>query len=205
LEAAVPDRPDPIARFRDLFARACHGPADATAVVLATAGADGPRARYVLLKSVDEGGFVFFTNYRSPKARELAARPEAALCVSWPWTGVEVDVEGDVEVLAADPSDAYFATRPRVSQLGAWASKQSAALSSPLVLLLRVAAFGLRFLGRRVPRPPHWGGFRLRPRQITFREEERAEAGSTLRVYVRTEDGWRRCPDEVRLALGRWP
>jgi pyridoxamine 5'-phosphate oxidase len=196
--------PDPIARFRDLFERARGGPADPTAVVLATAGAEGPRARYVLLKGVDDdGGFVFFTNYQSLKARELAVRPDAALCASWPWTRVEVDIEGGVELLPAAASDAYFATRPRVSQLGAWASKQSTPLSSPFVLLLRVAACGLRFLGRRVPRPPHWGGFRLRPRRITFREET-AEPGRTHHVYARTAGGWR-VAREARFPLSGEP
>jgi pyridoxamine 5'-phosphate oxidase len=155
----------PLAEFDEVFARASRtAPYDPTAAALATADARGaPSVRMVLLKGADARGLRFFTNYDSRKGRELATNPRAALCFYWPWIDEQVRVEGAVEKLPEPESDAYFASRPRGAQLGAWASEQSAPLASRFALLRRVAAAEARHFGRAVPRPPHWGGFLLRP------------------------------------------
>lgn len=184
---------DPIATFREIFARAQEEePWDATAVSLATADASGrPSVRTVLLKRVDEQGFVFFTNYESRKARELDANPRAALCLYWPTQDVQVRVEGPVTRLSDAESDSYFAERPRGSQLGAWASQQSRPLASRFQLLRRYLQTKARYAGRPVPRPPFWGGFRVAAERIeiwynrTYRLHERF-------LYQRTADGWSR-------------
>lgn len=162
-------RADPLALFLELFGRArAEEPFDATACALATASRDGqPAVRMVLLKGADPSGFVFFTNYESRKGRELTANPRAALCFHWPRLSIQVRVEGPVERTSAAESDEYFATRPRGSQLGAWASDQSRPLGARGELLERVTATEARFPGE-VPRPSHWGGFRLRPDAIEF-------------------------------------
>jgi pyridoxamine 5'-phosphate oxidase len=159
---------DPIEEFQALFARALQSePADATSVALATADATGaPSVRMVLLKGVDASGFVFFTNHGSRKARELAKNPRAALCFYWPTLGVQVRVEGGVERVTAEESDAYFATRPRESQLGAWASAQSTPLASPAELRESFDRVSARFAGQVVARPDDWGGYRIRPARI---------------------------------------
>ncbi len=161
---------DPIFEFQTLFARISQdAPTDPTAMTLATADASGaPSARMVLLKGVDSRGFQFFTNYESRKGRELSENPRAALCWHWAWLEMQVRAEGTIERLGSDESDAYFATRPRGSQLGAWASYQSQPLDSRFALLRRVIATEARYLGRPIPRPPHWGGFLLRPHAIEF-------------------------------------
>ena len=161
---------DPIAEFQTLFARISQdAPTDPTAMALATADASGaPSARMVLLKGVDSRGFQFFTNYESRKGRELTENPRAALCWHWAWLEMQVRAEGAIERLGAAESDAYFATRPRGSQLGAWASFQSQPLDSRFALLRRVIATETRYLGRDIPRPPHWGGYLLRPHAIEF-------------------------------------
>ena len=155
----------PLTEFEAVFARASRAaPFDPTAVALATADARGlPSVRMVLLKGADARGLRFFTNYESRKGLELAANPRAALCFYWPWIDEQVRVEGAVERLPAPESDAYFASRPRGHQLGAWASQQSAPLASRFALLRRVAGAEARHFGRAVPRPPHWGGYLLRP------------------------------------------
>ena len=161
---------DPLGEFQTLFARVSQdAPTDPTAMTLATADATGaPSARMVLLKGVDARGFQFFTNYDSRKGRELTENPRAALCWHWAWLEMQVRAEGTIERLGAAESDAYFATRPRGSQLGAWASYQSQPLDSRFALLRRVIATEGRYLGRAIPRPPHWGGFLLRPHAIEF-------------------------------------
>ncbi|MGE4191646.1 MAG: pyridoxamine 5'-phosphate oxidase [Thermoanaerobaculia bacterium] len=161
---------DPITGFRELFARAAESPGfDPTEMTLATVGDEGhPAARIVLLKGVADEGFDFFTNYESRKGRELAARPFAALVWRWPWIDRQVRAEGVVERLPSADSDAYFASRPRGSQIGAWASAQSRPIASYEELEAQVAEVERRFEGVTVPRPPHWGGFRLRPLAIEF-------------------------------------
>ena len=187
---------DPLALFQDLFAAAAaRESADPTAAALATADATGrPAVRMVLVKGVDEAGFRFFTNLESRKASELAANPRAALCFWWPTLGRQVRVEGDVTRLDDDASDAYFATRPRDSQLGAWASRQSAVLASREELLGRLAEATLRYGDRSVPRPPFWAGFLLAPQAIEFwsagehrlheRELFRREGGGWTREWL---------------------
>jgi pyridoxamine 5'-phosphate oxidase len=136
---------------------------------LATATPDGrPSARMVLLKGVDARGFVFYTNLESRKGAELSANPYAALCFHWKTLTRSVRIEGRVEPVSAEEADAYFASRPRGSRIGAWASKQSRPLESRLALEKRVAEFGLKFAVGEIPRPPFWSGFRLVPVRIEF-------------------------------------
>jgi pyridoxamine 5'-phosphate oxidase len=183
---------DPIAEFQGLFARISQdAPADPTAMALATADASGaPSCRMVLLKGVDERGFQFFTHYESRKGRELETNPRAALCWHWHWLEIQVRAEGTIERLSAAESDAYFATRPRGSQLGAWASAQSQKLDSRFALLRRVIATEARHLGRAIPRPPHWGGFLLRPHGIEFWEGRKSRLHER-RYFTLHDGGWR--------------
>jgi pyridoxamine 5'-phosphate oxidase len=161
---------DPLAEFAAWFALASDGaPFDPTECALATVDSTGrPSVRIVLVKSWDGRGFRFFTNYESRKGRELAADPRAALCWRWPWRELQVRVEGEVERLPAAESDAYFASRPRGHQVGAWASAQSRPIASPAALEAGVAEAEARFAGAEVTRPPHWGGFVLRPLAFEF-------------------------------------
>lgn len=183
---------DPIQRFRDVYARASAGaPFDPAAVVLATATSDGrPSARVVLLRRVDEHGFGFYTNYESRKGRELLANPRAALCCYWPWLDEQVRVEGTVTVAPAEDSDDYFATRPRGSQIGAWVSKQSTPLASRSDLETAYEALARETEGRDIPRPPFWGGYRLRPERLEFWRAGRFRLHDRL-LYVREGDDWR--------------
>jgi pyridoxamine 5'-phosphate oxidase len=166
----MPPALDPTARFRESLSRAAAAASfDATAAALATVDGKGqPSARIVLVKTVDARGFAFFTNRESRKGRELAENPRAALCFHWPAIGEQVRVEGEVSRLGDEESDAYFATRPRESQIGAWASRQSTTLESREALLAAARASEARFAGREVPRPPFWGGYLLRPARIEF-------------------------------------
>ncbi len=162
---------DPIARFGGLLALAREEPGhtEPTAMSLATLGPDGAlSSRIVLLKSFDARGFTFFTNLNSRKGRGLLAHPGCALLFHWQPLEVQVRIEGNAAQVADAEADEYFATRPRQSQLGAWASDQSAALGSREELLARMEALVRRFEGHPVPRPPHWSGFRVAPRAIEF-------------------------------------
>jgi pyridoxamine 5'-phosphate oxidase len=159
---------DPIALFSELFARAEKTHAEANAMVLSSVDADGrPSGRYVLLKAVDERGFVFYTNLGSRKSRALAANPAAALTFYWP-PDTQVRVEGRIERVSDADADAYFATRPREFQIGAWASAQSDPLASRAALDARVVDATSRFEGTAVSRPPFWGGYRVVPQAIEF-------------------------------------
>lgn len=184
---------DPLAHFRTLFAAAAEREsADPTAAALATADASGcPAVRMVLVKGVDEKGFRFFTNLESRKARELEENPRAALCFWWPTLAQQVRVEGTVEPLAAAESDAYFATRARDSQIGAWASRQSSPLASREVLEERCARVAERYANGPVPRPPYWGGYLLVPEQIELWSGREHRLHDRL-LFRRQERGWSR-------------
>lgn len=161
-----------LATFQRLFDEAqAAGEPDRTAMVVATAALDArPSARTVLLKAHDARGFVFYTHLDGRKGRELQANPRAALLFHWPRVrqGVQVRIEGPVETVADDEADAYFASRPRGSQVGAWASKQSETLDTQATFEARIAEFEREFEGRDVPRPPRWTGLRVKPKRIEF-------------------------------------
>src|SRR5262245_587717 len=185
--------PDPLRQFRAWYdeARASGLPMP-EAVALATATPEGrPAARMVLLRGLDERGFVFFTNYDSRKAAELAANPWAALAFYWAPLDRQVRVEGRVEVVSAAESDAYFRTRARGSQLGAWASPQSRVTDRRDAVERRLREAAARFAGGEVPRPPNWGGYRVLPALIEFWQSGPDRLHDRL-CYVRQEDGtWR--------------
>lgn len=161
-----------LATFEQLFAEAlAAGEPDRTAMAVATASLDArPSARTVLLKAFDERGFVFYTHLDGRKGRELQANPRAALLFHWPRVrdGVQVRIEGAVEIVADAEADAYFAMRPRGSQVGAWVSKQSETLESRTAFEQRIAEAEREFAGRDVPRPPRWTGLRVMPDSIEF-------------------------------------
>jgi pyridoxamine 5'-phosphate oxidase len=161
---------DPIILFKEWLTEAAALEAnDPEAVALATATPEGrPSVRMVLLKGVDQEGFRFYTNMESRKALELSRNPHAALCFHWKSLRRQVRVEGRVEQIAAPLVDAYFKTRHLLSRLGAWASHQSEPLASRDELEERVRLFAQKFKGQEIPRPPHWGGFLIRPEKIEF-------------------------------------
>lgn len=189
---------DPIAQFRAWYDQARRTDIDKPhAMTFASVGADEtPSARVLLLSSFDEHGFVFHTNYESRKGRELAHHPRAALVFWWDPLGYQVRIEGGVEKTTAQESGAYFAGRPRASQLGAWASDQSRAIESRAVLDDRMYKLERQYAGEMVPRPPHWGGYRVVADSIEFWEHRDDRLHDRIR-YERTADGaWR----SVRLA-----
>ncbi|MFN3628777.1 MAG: pyridoxamine 5'-phosphate oxidase [Casimicrobiaceae bacterium] len=185
---------DPITQFRKWLDEAIHARLpEPTAMNLATVDAHGrPSGRIVLLKGVDEHGFVFYTNYESRKGRELAASPYAALTFHWVELERQVRIEGAVEKISAEESDAYFASRPLASRLGAHASPQSEPIASREALLLKLAAVTARYGGLPggPPRPPHWGGYRVLPERVEFWQGRRSRLHDRL-VYLKQPDGWR--------------
>lgn len=185
----MPD--EPLVLFADWYNIARRiDPERYNAMTLATAAANGiPSARMVLLKSFDDNGFVFFTNYGSRKAQELAANPQAALVFWWKEIYRQVRIEGRIEKLDAAASDAYFATRGRGSQLGAWASHQSSIIENRAVLEERLKQIETRFTGKPVPRPPFWGGFRLIPAAVDFWQGRQDRLHDRLH-FSRQDKGW---------------
>jgi pyridoxamine 5'-phosphate oxidase len=183
--------PDPIAAFQAWLAVAVAAKhPEPTAMTLATADASGrPSARTVLLKKVDERGFTWFTNCRSRKGQELAVNPRAALVFVWISLGRQVTTLGSVDRLSEAESDAYFATRPLGSRLGAWASDQSEVLPSRETLEARVREIAAAYPDGNVPRPPHWGGYRLWPVEIQFWQHRDDRLHDRIR-YRRVDDGW---------------
>jgi len=177
-----------IEHVRELLGQAqAAGEPEPTAMTLATSDLQGRvTARIVLLKGIDERGFVFYTNYESAKANQLQQHKQAALCILWKTQRdpVQVRIEGVIEKITAAESDAYFATRPRESQIGAWASLQSQTLPEREQLEKRVAEFERKYQGQAVPRPPHWGGYRVVPDMLEFWYGQRARLHERLRYEV---------------------
>jgi pyridoxamine 5'-phosphate oxidase len=187
-----PDLADPLVQFAAWYEHAvAAGLPEPEAMALATSTPEGmPSVRFVLLKGIDARGVEFFTNYESRKGRELIANPRAALAILWKPLQRQVRLEGRVDVLTAEESDAYFATRSRGSQLGAWASRQSEAIPDREWLEARLAEFDARYPDA-VPRPPHWGGFLLVPEAIEF-WEGRPNRLHDREAFTRGADGaWR--------------
>ncbi len=185
---------DPIARFEQLLDEAKRIPVDRlpepTAFALGTVDSDGrPSVRIVLLKAVDPQGFVFYTNFESRKGRELLGQRRAAMCFHWQLLETQVRVEGPVETVSDEEADAYFASRARGSQLGAWASIQSRPMSDPGDLDRRVAEIEARFRDAPVPRPPYWSGFRVLPERIEFWKNMPSRL-HVRHVYTRRGDAW---------------
>jgi pyridoxamine 5'-phosphate oxidase len=162
--------PNPVEQFRAWFEAAVEaGVPEPNAMHVSTVSADGrPDGRIVLIKDVSEGGFVFYTNYESRKGRQLTERPVAALTFFYPELERQIRIEGQVEKVSAEESDAYFNSRPRASQIGAWVSNQSRVVDSREVLENRQRELEIQFDGQTVPRPPHWGGFRVVPDALEF-------------------------------------
>jgi len=185
------DAADPFRLFSEWFAEASESePNDPNAMALATADASGmPDVRMVLMKGFDGEGFVFYTNLGSVKGEQLAANPQAALLFHWKSLRRQVRVRGPVTPVGDAEADAYFASRARLSQVGAWSSRQSAPLESRFALEAAVARYTAKYLGREVPRPPHWSGFRLAPAEIEFWRDGAFRLHHRMR-FTRAGKGW---------------
>lgn len=183
---------NPIKQFDKWFAAAIKADIrDANAMALATATPDGkPSVRIVLLKSFDEAGFVFFTNYSSAKGRELERNPHASLVLYWMEVERQIRVDGAVEKISREESEEYFHTRPVGAQIGAWASQQSEVIDGRRVLDARLAEMTQRFAGRDIPLPPHWGGYRLKPEAIEFWHGRANRLHDRFRYKRRADGSW---------------
>lgn len=182
---------DPIQRFKELLNEAeTLGIELANAAAIASTGSNHqPSARMLLLKDVDERGFVFYTNLESRKGRQLRANPRAAACFWWPQLKRQVRIEGSIELVSEKDADEYFASRPRGSQIGAWASHQSREIASRDELLAAVTAYEENFRDQAVPRPPHWSGFRIIPTEIEFWKEQPNRLHER-ELYTRSGNSW---------------
>ena len=184
-------RPDPVAQFRgwfeDAIAADLHEP---NAMTLATATPDGrPSARVVLLKGYDERGFVFYTNYEGRKGKEIERNPHVALVFYWGELERQVRIEGRASRVSESESDAYYASRPRGSRLGAWASEQSRPVEGRGVLEARLRELERDYEGENIPRPPFWGGYRVEPEAVEFWQGRENRLHDRL-VYRRSDEGW---------------
>ena len=182
---------DPIEQFAAWFAEAEHSePHDANAMAVGTVDAGGmPSVRMVLMKDFSDRGFVFYTNFESRKGEQLLANSKAALCFHWKLLDRQVRIEGPVESVTEAEADAYFASRPRDSQIGAWASRQSRVLLSRFDLEKQIARYAAKHALGKVPRPPYWSGFRVRPERIEFWRQRAFRLHDRL-VYSRGGNGW---------------
>lgn len=191
MTARIAPLDEPVNRFTELFEKAKKVEAnDATAVALATATMHGrPSLRMVLLKAADSQGFVFYTNYQSRKATEMEANSQAAMTFFWPGMQVQIRVEGTLDRVSPEESDAYFESRPYGHRLGAWASEQSREIESAAELARKFEEAEERFKDREVPRPAHWGGYRITPESIEFwlGKENRMHERE---LYTRAGNGW---------------
>ena len=183
---------NPIEAFKAWLDEAIQHPdiAEPTAMCLATATKEGiPSSRMVLLKEVDERGFVFYTNTESRKGQQLTENPHASITFFWEPLGKQVRVNASVEMVSEEEADTYFATRPKQSQIGAWASKQSRPLDGMKTLLTRAAKYGKKFGLKEVPRPEFWSGYQLIPNRIEFWEKGEFRLHKRL-LFEKAEDGW---------------